>query len=467
MSEYLDRGSEPLQSRLQVWFDAELHRAEHDLATGTSRAPAAASRTTRAASQVVVAIAALVVVAVAIRWSSTPSGTSPIRTQTSVAPEACVSAAINDGGTVAAAFDSTVGAIRRLPAARDNPQLSAYASDEPAVVCYIDGQIPKGPPPPANPSITLPPSFDRAVLVVVGSDVLFIAAGYRDSLPIQPPPSQVALQTQPAGALCMDALTGGELVADPATGVGLGTASGPVGHLRWPAGWTAWQDAGSITIVDANGAVIAHVGDTVSMGGGGGSAGEWWVCPPIHIVAASAPSTLLSTATTNDTTPSQAAIGPCGTADLRIAVTNTGAAAGNVGGYLLFENTSAAACTMQGAPTLTATTAAGAATQARVGARVGTPFPTVTQAPLVVLLPGDNAFAAFGGSDNSGSVSATCPPPYHTFHVAPPGDATGVDVPAFNAWLGQDQPSCAGIVVTVISSASEVEQFTDLSSLRP
>jgi hypothetical protein len=163
--------------------------------------------------------------------------------------------------------------------------------------------------------------------------------------------------------------------------------------------------------------------------------------------------------------PSAVAIGPCRTADLLIEVTNTGVATGNVGGYLLFENTTAETCTLQGAPSLTAMTVTGAATHARIAAVVGTPFPSLTYQPLVILKPGDKAFAAYGGSDNGST--ATCPPPYHTFQVTPPGNTIGVDLPAFNSWLDQDQPSCAGIDVTVIAPASQVEQFNDLSSLRP
>lgn len=175
----------------------------------------------------------------------------------------------------------------------------------------------------------------------------------------------------------------------------------------------------------------------------------------------------LPSATRGVASPSAVAIGPCRTADLLISVTNTGAAAGNVGGYLLFENTTAETCTLQGAPTLTAETAAGATTRAAVAAIVGTTFPSLAQPSLVILEPGDKAFVAYGGSDNSGSVTATCPPPYHTFQVTPPGSTIGVDLPAFNSWLDEDQPSCVGIDVSVIAPASEVEQFTDLSSLRP
>jgi hypothetical protein len=102
-------------------------------------------------------------------------------------PAACVTTAREDGGTVAAAFPSTVGAIRRLPIVNNNPQLSGFAADEPATVCYVDGQIAKGPPPPDDATATIPPSFDRAVLVVVGHAAIFIAAGYRQNLPVQAP----------------------------------------------------------------------------------------------------------------------------------------------------------------------------------------------------------------------------------------------------------------------------------------
>jgi hypothetical protein len=85
----------------------------------------------------------------------------------------------------------------------------------------------------------------------------------------------------------MQALTVGVLVADPESGVGLGAPGGPVEHVRWPTGWTAREDAGSIAIIDANGAIVAHVGDTVSMGGGIGSGGDWFVCPPVQVVAPS------------------------------------------------------------------------------------------------------------------------------------------------------------------------------------
>jgi hypothetical protein len=98
-------------------------------------------------------------------------------------------------------------------------------------------------------------------------------------------PGLVALKTQPPGSICLQALTVGPLVADPASGVALGSPAGPHLTLIWPAGWTDRADNGSIAILDANGTVVAHVGDTVSMGGGGPD--PWFVCPPVTVVGPS------------------------------------------------------------------------------------------------------------------------------------------------------------------------------------
>lgn len=100
-------------------------------------------------------------------------------------PAPCATAAQDYQGTVTAFFASTVGAIRRLPAVDNNPQLAAYADDREATICYVDGQISKGPFPPMTG--TAPPSFDRAVIVVVDQNAILVEAGYQANIPIQSP----------------------------------------------------------------------------------------------------------------------------------------------------------------------------------------------------------------------------------------------------------------------------------------
>jgi hypothetical protein len=103
----------------------------------------------------------------------------------SPAQATCDAAAAGYDGSVAGAYDGTMGGIRALPAVNDNPQLARYADVEPATVCYINGRIAKGPPPP--PGGTPAPPFDRVVVVIVGTDKMLVAAGYQQGLPVQAP----------------------------------------------------------------------------------------------------------------------------------------------------------------------------------------------------------------------------------------------------------------------------------------
>lgn len=100
-----------------------------------------------------------------------------------------------------------------------------------------------------------------------------------------PSTTLVALKTQAPGLVCMEAITAGVLVADPTSSVALRSSSGVPTQMIWPAGWSDRLDAGAIAVVDDHGALVARVGDTVSMGGGGPD--PWAVCPPVTIVGSS------------------------------------------------------------------------------------------------------------------------------------------------------------------------------------
>ena len=90
-------------------------------------------------------------------------------------------------GSVVGAFNTTVGEIRALEPRQAVPQRGPdLAPDHPAVLCYIDGEDAKAPPP--GPSGEVSPPFDRAVVaIVVDGQSELIIAGYRDQLPVRAP----------------------------------------------------------------------------------------------------------------------------------------------------------------------------------------------------------------------------------------------------------------------------------------
>ena len=87
---------------------------------------------------------------------------------------------------VAGSFNTTVGQIRGLsPAGVEPIRWPELSKDTPAVLCYLDGPVAKGPPPPPNDPI--PPSFDRAVIGMAGSHADMIVAGYRAQITVRAP----------------------------------------------------------------------------------------------------------------------------------------------------------------------------------------------------------------------------------------------------------------------------------------
>lgn len=107
-----------------------------------------------------------------------------------------------------------------------------------------------------------------------------------------PAPTAIAIRTQPSAAgTCLQAKGGGILVADPVSGLGLRAPSG--GHVLdvyWPYGWTARPDGSAIALLDADGKVVAHVGDQLSMAGGLGNGNDWIVCQVQPVIVVSTPS---------------------------------------------------------------------------------------------------------------------------------------------------------------------------------
>jgi hypothetical protein len=86
------------------------------------------------------------------------------------------------GFSVAGAFATSAGRIRSLyPTAGE--QLPE--TGETIVLCYLDGELPNGPPPDDGGAI--PPSFDRAVVAVVNGTAVPLVLGYQNDIPVADP----------------------------------------------------------------------------------------------------------------------------------------------------------------------------------------------------------------------------------------------------------------------------------------
>jgi hypothetical protein len=72
-----------------------------------------------------------------------------------------------------------------------------------------------------------------------------------------------------------------------------------------------------------------------------------------------------ATSSTSPGSPSAASADACATSQLKISIVDTGALAGQAGGYLKFTNDSHTACRMSDWPAVTGVTAAGKATRLR------------------------------------------------------------------------------------------------------
>ena len=65
------------------------------------------------------------------------------------------------------------------------PLWPGHPATDPTVLCYVDAEIPKAPPPGQNGEAR--PNFNRVVIGVIDGAGIMFMAGYRDRLPIEAP----------------------------------------------------------------------------------------------------------------------------------------------------------------------------------------------------------------------------------------------------------------------------------------
>ena len=130
----------------------------------------------------------------------------------------------------------------------------------------------------------------KAVLLGITLAVAIVACG-EGPVETAPTPAVIPIATQPATqggvASCMAALLTGTLVLDDRSGLGIAgvdiTGGGDdVVPVQWPNGWVA-LDTVPVVLVDADGHVVARVGDRMALGGGMAGPGDTWLACPTDI----------------------------------------------------------------------------------------------------------------------------------------------------------------------------------------
>ena len=160
---------------------------------------------------------------------------------------------------------------------------------------------------------------------------------------------------------------------------------------------------------------------------------------------------------------SPASSGACATSQLKISISNTGALAGQAGGYLKFTNDSGTLCRMSGWPLVIGVMATGSAARLRrlqltmFGAWHYTAPP-----PVVTLRPGDSAYAVVAADDHPTGANTRCPAPYVRLRVSPPGDSGNVTISAWLAGASSFLPACTSADGSPTAGTSTI---TTLSSL--
>ena len=167
--------------------------------------------------------------------------------------------------------------------------------------------------------------------------------------------------------------------------------------------------------------------------------------------------------TTSPSSASAADTGACVTSQLKISLTNTGALAGQAGGYLKFTNKSGTPCRMTGWPAVIGLTASGQATRLRhLQLSMFGAWHYSAPPPVVALQPGDSAYAIVAADDKPAGNSNRCPTPYARLRVSPPGDSGNVTISAWLPGAGSYLPSCASANGSPTAGTSTI---TTLSSL--
>lgn len=176
-----------------------------------------------------------------------------------------------------------------------------------------------------------------------------------------------------------------------------------------------------------------------------------------------ASSSTTSTAGTTMSPSSRPAAGACVIAQLKISLTNTGALAGQAGGYLKFTNDSGISCRMSGWPVVIGLTAAGQGTRLRrMQSSMFGAWHYTAPSPVVTLQPGHSAYAIVAADDKPAGGNTRCPAPYVRLRVSPPGDPGSETLSAWLPGAVSYLPTCRSADGSPTAGTSAITEFSRL-----
>ncbi len=176
-----------------------------------------------------------------------------------------------------------------------------------------------------------------------------------------------------------------------------------------------------------------------------------------------ASSATTSSAGTTMSPSSRSAGAACVTAQLKISLTNTGALAGQAGGYLKFTNDSGIPCRMSGWPAVIGLTAAGQGTRLRrMQSSMFGAWHYTAPSPVITLQPGDSAYAIVAADDKPAAGNSRCPAPYVRLRVSPPGDSGSETLSAWLPGAVSYLPTCRSADGSPTAGTSTITEFSKL-----
>jgi len=170
-----------------------------------------------------------------------------------------------------------------------------------------------------------------------------------------------------------------------------------------------------------------------------------------------------SSSTPAATSSASSSAAACVTSQLKISIIDTGALAGQAGGYLKFTNDSRTPCRMSEWPAVFGLTATGKATRLRnLQSTMFGAWHYTAPPPVITLQPGDSGYAIVVADDHAAGSSTGCPAPYVRLRVSPPGDSGNVTISAWLPGARSYLPSCTAAKGSPTAGASTITTLSRL-----